>query len=141
MFGGSGDTLTLGISAMHLYFFGFFFMAFQFCGQSTFYGTWKGKTCDVFLYFQKDYYRGSVDFDPAAFVWTGRAWCVYCGADFQCHRWTGMLYYHDCDRVSQTWQGIKLFLWIKQRCNTWSQKEDPIFRNRDWILFYLFRIV
>ena len=30
MFGGSGDTLTLGISAMHLYFFGFFFMAFQF---------------------------------------------------------------------------------------------------------------
>ena len=36
MFGGSGDTLTLGISAMHLYFFGFFFMAFQFCGQSTF---------------------------------------------------------------------------------------------------------
>ena len=82
------------------------------------YGTWKGKTCDVFLYFQKDYYRGATDINPAAFVWIGRAWRVYCGTDFQCDRWIGMLYYHDCDRVSQTWQGIKLFLWIKQRCNT-----------------------
>ena len=36
MFGGSGETLALGIPSMHLYFFGFFFMAFQFCGQSTF---------------------------------------------------------------------------------------------------------
>ena len=32
---------------------------------------------------------------------------------------------------------IKPFLWIKQRCNTWSQKKDPIFRNGDWIFFYL----
>ena len=76
MFGGSGDTLTLGISAMHLYFFGFFFMAFQFCGQSTFYGIWKGKTCDVF-HFQKDYYRGSkLTLIPPHFVCLGVHGCL-----------------------------------------------------------------
>lgn len=53
MFGGSGDTLTLGISAMHLYFFGFFFMAFQFCGQSTFTALGKAKHAMFFSIFRK----------------------------------------------------------------------------------------
>src|SRR5699024_2932324 len=37
------ELLDLGVPAMHLYFFGFFFMAFQFTGQSTFVGLGKAK--------------------------------------------------------------------------------------------------
>ena len=38
---------------MHLYFFGFFFMAFQFTGQSTFVGLGKAKQAVFFSLFRK----------------------------------------------------------------------------------------
>lgn len=53
MFGGSGEVLTLGVHGMHLYFFGFFFMAFQFCGQSVFAGLGKPKRAMFFSIFRK----------------------------------------------------------------------------------------
>ena len=53
MFGGSGETLALGIPSMHLYFFGFFFMAFQFCGQSTFTALGKSHHAMFFSIFRK----------------------------------------------------------------------------------------
>ena len=45
--------LDLGVPAMHLYFFGFFFMAFQFTGQSTFVGLGKAKQAVFFSLFRK----------------------------------------------------------------------------------------
>ena len=53
MFGGSGDILRLGIGAMHLYFFGFFFMAFQFCGQTMFTALGKSRQAMFFSVFRK----------------------------------------------------------------------------------------
>ena len=47
------ELLDLGVPAMHLYFFGFFFMAFQFTGQSTFVGLGKAKQAVFFSLFRK----------------------------------------------------------------------------------------
>lgn len=53
LFGGSGEVLELGVHSMHLYFFGFFFMAFQFCGQSVYTGLGKPKRAMFFSVFRK----------------------------------------------------------------------------------------
>ena len=45
--------LTLGAHSMHLYFFGFCFMAFQFCGQTVFTGLGKPKRAIFFSIFRK----------------------------------------------------------------------------------------
>ena len=45
--------LELGVSALHLYFFGFFFMAFQFTGQSTFTALGHSKQAIFFSLFRK----------------------------------------------------------------------------------------
>lgn len=45
--------LECGVSAMHLYFFGFFFMAFQFSGQSTFTALGYSKQAIFFSLFRK----------------------------------------------------------------------------------------
>ncbi len=53
LFGGSGDMLTMGIPSMHIYFFGFFFMAFQFIGQTVFTALGKPKRAMFFSIFRK----------------------------------------------------------------------------------------
>ena len=53
LFGGNGEMLTLGIPSMHIYFFGFFFMAFQFIGQCTFTALGKPKRAMFFSIFRK----------------------------------------------------------------------------------------
>lgn len=53
IFNGEGDMLELGIPAMHIYFFGFFFMALQFCGQCTFVALGKAKHATFFSIFRK----------------------------------------------------------------------------------------
>ena len=53
LFGGSGEMLTLGVSSMHIYFFGFFFMAFQFIGQAVFAALGKPKRAMFFSIFRK----------------------------------------------------------------------------------------
>lgn len=53
LFGGSGEMLTLGIPSMHIYFFGFFFMAFQFIGQTVFTALGKPKRAMFFSIFRK----------------------------------------------------------------------------------------
>lgn len=53
LFGGSGEILTHGIPSMHIYFFGFFFMAFQFTGQTTFTALGKAKRATFFSIFRK----------------------------------------------------------------------------------------
>ena len=51
----SEDPLLLekGVPAMHIYFFGFFMMAFQFCGQTTFLALGKSKKAIFFSIFRK----------------------------------------------------------------------------------------
>ena len=43
----------MGVPALHIYFFGFCFMALQFTGQSVFVALWKGKKGHLFSLFRK----------------------------------------------------------------------------------------
>ncbi len=53
LFTNDAKTVTLGIPAMHLYFFGFFMMAFQFTGQSVFTGLGQAKFAVFFSILRK----------------------------------------------------------------------------------------
>lgn len=53
LFGGSGEMLVRGVPSMHIYFFGFFFMAFQFIGQTVFTALGKPKRAMFFSIFRK----------------------------------------------------------------------------------------
>lgn len=53
MFSSNAAILESGVRAIHLYFFGFFFMAFQFVGQSTFVALGKSKFSIFFSLFRK----------------------------------------------------------------------------------------
>lgn len=53
MFNSDPALLTLAVTSMHIYFFGFFFMAFQFTGQSTFTALGKSKQSVFFSLFRK----------------------------------------------------------------------------------------
>lgn len=53
VFNSDPELLTKGTPAMHLFFFGFFFMAFQSVGQSTFVGLGKSKQATFFSLFRK----------------------------------------------------------------------------------------
>ena len=53
IFNGEGDLLREGIPALHMYFFGFFFMALQFAGQSVFVALGKARKATFFSLFRK----------------------------------------------------------------------------------------
>ncbi len=53
MFNSDAAVLEKGVPALHLYFFGFFMMAFQFVGQSTFVGLGMSKQSVFFSLFRK----------------------------------------------------------------------------------------
>ncbi len=53
MFNNDTALLTIGVTSIHIYFFGFFFMAFQFTGQSTFTALGKSKQSVFFSLFRK----------------------------------------------------------------------------------------
>ena len=53
IFSGDGQTILEGARALHIYFFGFVFMAFQFAGQSTFQGLGKKKQAVFFSMLRK----------------------------------------------------------------------------------------
>ncbi len=53
MFNSEPELLSAGVPAMRLYFFGFFMMAFQFCGQSVFVGLGKSRFAVTFSLLRK----------------------------------------------------------------------------------------
>lgn len=53
IFNSDPDLIKYGTTAIHIYFFGFFMMAFQFCGQSVFTGLGKAKFAVFFSIFRK----------------------------------------------------------------------------------------
>lgn len=53
IFSGDAETITTGAQMLNIYFFGFFFMAFQFAGQSTFQGLGRSKNAIFFSIFRK----------------------------------------------------------------------------------------
>ena len=53
IFDGSGELVKDGIPALHIYFFGFCFMALQFTGQSVFVALGKAKKATFFSIFRK----------------------------------------------------------------------------------------
>ena len=53
IFSSDPELLSKGVNALHLYFFGFFMMALQFCGQSVFVGLGKSKQAIFFSLFRK----------------------------------------------------------------------------------------
>lgn len=53
IFNNDPELIRYGVKALHIYFFGFFMMAFQFCGQSVFTGLGKAKQAVFFSIFRK----------------------------------------------------------------------------------------
>lgn len=53
IFNSDAELLARGVPALHLYFFGFFMMAFQFVGQSTFVGLGMAKQSVFFSLLRK----------------------------------------------------------------------------------------
>lgn len=53
IFNNDPELIRYGVKALHIYFFGFFMMAFQFCGQSVFTGLAKAKQAVFFSIFRK----------------------------------------------------------------------------------------
>ncbi|MDD5967913.1 MAG: MATE family efflux transporter, partial [Anaerostipes sp.] len=53
IFNNDPELIRYGVTALHIYFFGFFMMAFQFCGQSVFTGLGKAKQAVFFSIFRK----------------------------------------------------------------------------------------
>ena len=53
IFNNDPELIQYGVKALHIYFFGFFMMAFQFCGQSVFTGLGKAKQAVFFSIFRK----------------------------------------------------------------------------------------
>ena len=103
LFGGTGEVLTLGAHSMHLYFFGFCFMAFQFCGQTVFTGLGKPKRGDLLFDFPEGDHCGAADTFAAPAVWYRGGRRVPGGADLQRDRRAGLLYHHDGDGCIRDW--------------------------------------
>lgn len=53
IFSSDEELLSKGVGALHLYFFGFFMMALQFCGQTVFVGLGKSRQAIFFSLFRK----------------------------------------------------------------------------------------
>ena len=53
IFNSDPDLIAKGVSAIHLYFFGFFMMAFQISGQAVFVGLGQSKQAIFFTLFRK----------------------------------------------------------------------------------------
>lgn len=53
IFSGEAETIVTGAKMLNIYFFGFFFMAFQFAGQTTFQSLGKAKQAIFFSLFRK----------------------------------------------------------------------------------------
>lgn len=53
LFSNDHEVMETGIRCMHIYFFGFFMMAFQFCGQTVFQSLGKAKKAIFFSIFRK----------------------------------------------------------------------------------------
>ena len=53
IFSSDTQTLSVGVGCLHVYFFGFFFMGFQFCGQSVFTAMGMAKKAVFFSLFRK----------------------------------------------------------------------------------------
>ena len=53
LFSSDQELLEKGVGAMHIYFFGFFMMALQFCGQTVFVGLGKSHQAIFFSIFRK----------------------------------------------------------------------------------------
>lgn len=83
--------LEYGVSALHLYFFGFFFMAFQFTGQSTFTALGHSRQAIFFFFASKSYYCNTSDYSFTK----NRIWCEWslsCRTDIKCDWRSGMLH-------------------------------------------------
>ena len=53
IFSSDEELIARGVNALHIYFFGFFMMALQFCGQTVFVGLGKSKQAIFFSLFRK----------------------------------------------------------------------------------------
>ena len=53
IFSSDGELIENGVNALHIYFFGFFMMALQFCGQTVFVGLGKSRQAIFFSLFRK----------------------------------------------------------------------------------------
>ena len=92
IFNSDPELLEKGVPALHIYFFGFCFMALQFTGQSVFVALGKAKKATFFSLLRN--HSSSTD-DPAPLCERpGNRRCILGRADFQSGRRMCMFFYH-----------------------------------------------
>lgn len=102
----SSDTQVeiLGRSAIHIYFFGFFMMSFQFCGQCTFTALGKSMRAVFFSVFRKIVIVVPLTLLLPNLFHMGGRWSVLGRTYFQCY-WRNCLLCNDAHyRLFQTWK-------------------------------------
>ena len=99
VFNSDPELLAKGVPMLHIFFFGFFFMAFQSVGQSTFVGLGKSKHGDVLLSLSQGHHRRAADDHSAADRRAGRRRRFSRRTDLQSHRRTLLLLHHALDHA------------------------------------------
>ena len=102
IFNKDAELLPLTVKSMHIYFFGFFFMAFQFTGQTTFQALGKSKQAIFFSMLRKVIIVVPLTFFTANDPRNRRDRRISCRTDFKPDRGTGLLYYHVCYGLPET---------------------------------------
>lgn len=96
IFNSDPGLLEKGVPALHIYFFGFCFMALQFTGQSVFVALGKAKKATFFSCFEGSD-RSAADGPAASCEWPGNRRRVLGGTGFQPCRRLCMLFHHAGD--------------------------------------------
>ena len=100
IFNSDPGLLEKGVPALHIYFFGFCFMALQFTGQSVFVALGKAKKRPPFFSVPKGSDRSTADAPAASCEWPGNRRRVLGGTGFQPCRRLCMLFYHAGDSTA-----------------------------------------
>ena len=94
IFNQDAELVAAAVPALHIYFFGFVMMAFQYSGQSTFRALGRAKYAVFFFAFAQGVHCCAPDF-AAAVLLESRCERRICGrAGVQLHRRSGVLLYH-----------------------------------------------
>lgn len=92
IFNSDQELLEKGVPALHIYFFGFCFMALQFTGQSVFVALGKAK--ELHFHCSKSDHCSPADCFTAICKWTGDRWCVLGRTSIQSGRRLCLLFHH-----------------------------------------------
>lgn len=102
IFNQDAELITAAVPSLHIYFFGFFMMAFQFTGQCVFKALNKAPQAVFFSILRKAIIVAPLTVILPRIGGLGVAGCVYGRTDFKLYRRSGLLYYHAVYGASET---------------------------------------